>query len=134
MRLGVFPKYSLLVRVRTKNPQEAWGAFRDSRIGVFGLPQRIQIDECGVWKNELRRELRSERRIKLSLPEVGAHRWIAERRNGIARGTYNRLQEGDRFSSKQILAEVRWRMNNLISGGGFPAYQMFFGPDPADLY
>ena len=41
--MAVFSKYSLLIRVCSKNPQEAWGAFCDSRIGVFGLPQCVQI-------------------------------------------------------------------------------------------
>ena len=45
--MGVFSEYSLLIPVRTKNPQEVWGAFCNSRIGVFGPPQCIQMDEVG---------------------------------------------------------------------------------------
>ena len=41
--------------------------------------------------------------------------------------------EGDRVSGKQIFAEVHWRMNALISGGFFSAYQMIFGSNPVDL-
>ena len=47
--------------------------------------------------------------------------WILEGRNGLARGIYNRLVEGDWFSEKQILAEAQGRLNALISGRGFSA-------------
>ena len=51
--MDVYSKYSRLIPVRAKNPQEAWGAFRSSWIGIFGLPWSIQLDEGGEWKNEL---------------------------------------------------------------------------------
>ena len=35
--LGVFSEYSLLVPVRTKNPQEVRDTFRNSSIGVLAL-------------------------------------------------------------------------------------------------
>ena len=60
--------------------------------------------------------------------------WILERRNGLAQGIYNRSQKDDRFPGRQILAEVQWCLNTVISGGGFSAYQMVFGSNPADLY
>ena len=41
----VFSAYSLLVPVRLKNPQELVGAFCNPRIGTFGPPQCIQMDE-----------------------------------------------------------------------------------------
>ena len=71
---------------------------------------------------------------QIAYSRVGAHSWILERRNGLARGNYNRLKGGDRFSGKQILAEVQWRPNTLISGSGFPAYQLVFGSNSADLF
>ena len=40
----------------------------------------------------------------------------------------------DRFSGAQILAEVQWRLGNLISGSGFSAYQMVFRTNPVDVY
>ena len=43
---------------------------------------------------------------------------------GSFRGIRSRLKEGDRFPGKQILAEAQWFLYTLISGGGFPAYQM----------
>ena len=92
------------------------------------------MDEGGEWRHEVWTELRSERRIKLLLQGVGAHPWILERRNGLARGIYNRLEEDDRFPGGQILAEAQWCLNTLISGGGFLANQMVFGPNPADLF
>ena len=33
-----------------------------------------------------------------------------------------------------MLAEAQWRLNTLISGSGFAAYQLVFGPNPADLH
>ena len=38
------------------------------------------------------------------------------------------------FSGRQILAEVHWRLNALMSGGGISAYQPVFGPNPVDRY
>ena len=101
--MDVSPKYSLLTPVRAKNPQEVRGAFCNSRIGVFGPPSCIQMDEGGERRNELWTELRSERRRKLLFQGFGARPWILERRNGLARGVYSRLREDDRCSGAQIL-------------------------------
>ena len=38
------------------------------------------------------------------------------------------------FSGRQILAEVHWRLNALISGGGNSACELVFGSNPADRY
>ena len=81
------------------------------------------MDEGGEWKNEVRTDYCPERRIKLLFHGVGAHRWLLERRNGLARGIYNRLVEDDRFSIEKILGEVQWRLNTLLStttGTGCP--------------
>ena len=67
--LDVFPKYSLLMPVRSKDPREVWGALRNSRIGVCGQPQSIQIARGGVWRNELWADVSLERKIKLQ------HEW-----------------------------------------------------------
>ena len=104
--LDVFSKYSLLIPVRTKNPQEVWDASRRPRIWVFGHPVSIQLGEGSEWENELSAELRSDRRIKLLSQGVGAHPWILGRRSGLSRGIFYRLKGGDRFSSKQIPAEA----------------------------
>ena len=132
--MDVFPKYSLLIPSRTKIPREVWGDFCNSWIGVVGPPVSIQMDEYEECENELRTDLRSDRRIKLLFQGVGARPWILERRNGFARGTYNRLKEDDQDLGKQIPAEVQRRLNALISGGGFSTNQMVFGSSPADLY
>ena len=73
-------------------------------------------------------------RFKLLFQDVGAHAWILERRNGLARGISNRLREDDRFSGKQILAEALWCLNTLISRSGFSAYRLVFGSNPVDLF
>ena len=40
----------------------------------------------------------------------------------------------DRFSGAQILAEVRWCLQTLISSSRFSAYRMVFGSNPVDLF
>ena len=130
--MDMFSKYSLLIPARSKNPQEVRDAFCNSWLSVFGQPKGIQLDEGGGWKNEILLDLCSERRIKLQFQGVGAHPWILERRNGLARGNFNRIREDDRFTGRQILSEVQWRLNALISAGGFSAYQMAFGSNPMD--
>ena len=86
--LDLFPRYSLFVPVRSKNPDEVWDASRTSWIAVFGNPRSIQMDEAGEWKHELWVELRTDRFIELQFQCVGAHPWTSERRNGLARGIY----------------------------------------------
>ena len=84
--MDVFSKYSILARARSKNPQEVWDAFLSSWVGVFGAPKSLHLGEGGEWKNDLWRDLCVERRIKLVFQGAGAHPWILERRNGLARG------------------------------------------------
>ena len=69
-------------QVRSKNPLEVWGAFENCLIGICGPPGYIQTGEGGEWKSE---------GVKLSFQGIGAHLWISERRNGLARGIYNRF-------------------------------------------
>ena len=78
--------------------------------------------------------MRPDRRVKLLFQGVGARPWILERRNGLADGIYYRLKEDDRFSGNQTIAEVQWRLNTLIPGGAFSAYQTVLGSNPVDLY
>ena len=47
---------------------------------------------------------------------------------------YNRFIEDDRFSGRQILSELQWRLDTMISAGGFSARQMLVGSNPADLF
>ena len=65
---------------------------------------------------------------------MGAHPWILERRNGLARGIYNRLKEDRHYTGPQILTEVQWCLNTLVSASGYSAYQLVFGSNPMDLY
>ena len=58
---------------------------------------------------------------------------VQEHHNGLLCGIYDRLKAGDRFSGKQILAEAQWRLDSLISGDGFPAYQVVLGSNRAEL-
>ena len=76
--------------LRSGNPQEVWGAFCGGSVGAPGQPQGIQIDEGGEWKKEVRADLSAGCRVKLQFPGVSARHSILERRNGLARGIYNR--------------------------------------------
>ena len=58
----------------------------------------IQMDEAAKWKHELWMDLCSESRIKFQFQGTGARTWILERRNGLARGIFNRLAATGRFS------------------------------------
>ena len=60
------------------------------------------MGECGGWKDEMWTDYCAERRIKLRFHGVGAHPWLLERRNGLARRIKIRLIEDDP-------AEAQWR-------------------------
>ena len=92
------------------------------------------MDEGGEKENEVRADLRPERRAKLQFRGVVAHPKVLERRNGHARGIYNRLVADNRYSGKQISGEVQRRLNTLISGAGYSAYQLVFGSNPVELF
>ena len=126
--MGVFSKYSMLTRARYKNPQEVWDAFHFSWVGVFGTPKSSHLGEGGEWESELWRDLCVERRITLVFQGVGAHPWILERRNGLARGIYNRLQADRYYTGSQIQTEVQRRLNTLVSASGYSGYQLVLFP------
>ena len=52
------PKNSLLIPVRTKNPQEFGDARCNTWTRIFGPPTSIQMDDGREWKNASRAELR----------------------------------------------------------------------------
>ena len=86
------------------------------------------MDEGGEWKNEIWADSCVERRIKLQFQGVGARLLLLERRNGLARGNYNRLIEDDRFSqladSGRSAADRCWVVLGVegvrIQAGGSP--------------
>ena len=84
------------MRVQPANTREVWDSFRGGWLGAFGPLKCIQMDEGGEWKNEIWTDL------------LAARPWSLERRDGLARGSYNRLFEDDRFPSEQILSKVQW--------------------------
>ena len=59
---------------------------------------------------------------------------MLKRPNGLARGIPDRLVADGRLSGNRISAEVQWRLNSLMSGRGYSAYQIVIGPNPADLF
>ena len=84
------------------------------------------MDGGGDWKREIWTYLCAGRRIRLQLHGIVARPGLLGRRNGLARGIYNRPVGDDRFSSKQILSEAQVCLNAGISTSGFSAYQMNF--------
>ena len=80
----------------------------------------------GEWQNDLWRALCVERRLKLEFQEVGAQPWISERRNGLARGIYNRLQANRYYTGSQILTEAQWFLNTVVSASGYSAFSIGF--------
>ena len=64
----------------------------------LGHPSAYIWMRGGEWKKGLWRDLCVEPRIKLVIQGVGAHPWILERRNGLARGIYNRLKEARHYT------------------------------------
>ena len=92
------------------------------------------MGEGGGWKNGVWADLRSGRIPELQFQGAGAHHRILERRNVLAREMYDRLVADGRFCGKQILAEVHWRLNALLSGIGHSVDQSVFGFNPADRY
>ena len=103
--LWMFPQSPPLVTQSIEQPPE--GA---TYKHLDGWRWRLGID---VWA-----ELRSERETQLQFQGAGAQPWIPGRRNGVARGMYNRFVADDRFPGAQISAEAQWRLKNLISGWG----------------
>ena len=61
-------------------------------------------------------------------------RWLLARRNGLARGIFNRLAADVRIPNKHFLTEVRYSLNTLSPSGGYLVFQMVSGSNPADLY
>ena len=45
--MDMFPKYSPLLSVQSKNPPEVWGVFLGGWLGTFGPPKCTQMDEGG---------------------------------------------------------------------------------------
>ena len=130
--LDLVPRYSALVPVWSKNPEEAWDTFRASPIAVFGEPQIIQMGEGGEWENDLRFDLRADRYIKSQFQGVGAHPWISERRNGPVRGIYDQMNAEGRRAGRQLIAAGQCYANTTLSTNGFSAYQMVCCRNPVE--
>ena len=96
----LFSRHSILVPVRSKNPDKVWDAFRTSRIAVFSKPRAIHMGEEGERNNELRVDFRADRYIEVHFQGAGAHPRILERRDGLARGIYNRRKADGRRAGR----------------------------------
>ena len=120
--MDVSSKFSIPTRVRSRNPQEVWGAFISGWVGVFGAPESLHLDEWVEWKSDLWGDLCVERRIKLVFQGVGAQQWVLERRNGLDRGINYRLRADRFYTGLRILTEAQWCLRSMVSASGFPAY------------
>ena len=56
------------------------------------------------------------------------------RRNGPARGIYNRLHADGRFAGRQLISDVQFCLDTMLSTDGFSANQLVFGSNPADNF
>ena len=83
------------------------------------------MDEGGEWENDLWVDLRTDRYIELQYQGVGAHPWISERRDGLARGIHNRMHADGRYACGQLISEVQFCVNAMLSTNGFSAHQLF---------
>ena len=133
--LDLISRYSLLVPVRSQNPEEIWDTSCASLVAVFGKPRIMRMDEGGEWKNDLWVDLRADRHIKLQHQGVGAHTpWISERRDGLVRGIYNRMHAEGRYAGRRLISEVQFCLNTMPSTNGFSACHLVFGSNPADNF
>ena len=81
---------------------------------AFGKPRIVQMDEGGGWKNDLWVDSCADRYIRLQNQGVGAHPWILERRNELARGIYNRMHADGRYAGRQLISEVQFCLNAAL--------------------
>ena len=92
------------------------------------------MDSGGEWRTEVWADSCSERNIRLQFRGKGARPWVLERRNGFARGIYNRLRGKGRFVDRAIIEEAQYCLSTTLNHGGFSAYRMVSEPDPVNLY
>ena len=101
----VYSQYSPLLQVRPANPSGVRDDFRGSRIADF----------CAEWN------------FKLQFQGMGTRPRPLERLVGQAREMFNRLAAGDPFPFRSISGAAQFRLNAMLSHGGFPAYHMVSG-------
>ena len=92
------------------------------------------MGEGGERNDDLWVDLRADRYIKLQFQGVGAHPLSFERRAGRVRGIYKRMHFDGRYAGLQLISEVQFCMNALLSTNGISAYQPVFGSNPADNF
>ena len=73
------------------------------------------MNQRDEWVNEVWADICSERRIKLLFQDV-------ERKNGVARGIYNRSAPDARPWRRRSPSEAQRRRKALIPGGWYSAY------------
>ena len=59
---------------------------------------------------------------------------MLERRHTLDRRIFNLLNAEGRCTDRAIWNKAQFCLNNTLNRGGFSAYQIVFGPDPADWY
>ena len=98
-------------------------------LPLFGGTTRVQTNGEGNLDR-----LSFGRRTEFRFPGAGAHHWLLERRTGRACGVYTLLAAADRFSSEQILSEVRCCLDSLMPASGHSVYKLVSSSNPADLF
>ena len=92
------------------------------------------MESGGEKGNELWSDFPTKPNSRLQFQGAGAHPWLLERRNASARIKIWRLAADDRVSSRTLVSEVQFRLNPMLSHGGFSDYQLVFRPSSAGLY
>ena len=75
------------------------------------------MDSGGECEKEVWTGLRSEPNVRLQFQGKGAHPWMLERRNGLARDIYYRLHEGRSFVGKAALDVIQSCVNFALVFG-----------------
>ena len=131
--MDIYPKNSPSVRVCSRHPLVVSGPFAGSRISDSGRPSTIRMYAGGEWGNGIPLDSSTGRNIRLQFQGKGANPWLLGRRNGFARGIYNRRAADGHFSTCATLNEVQLPSTPILGHGGFSASQMAYGSSPADL-
>ena len=97
------------------------------RYPFFGKPWVIQMGADGGWKEEDQTYCFAERELHRRFHGRGARPRLLRRRNDLAIGTFYQF-------GRDVLNEVQFGLRAVLNCGGFSAYQMGFGANPADLY
>ena len=103
----------------SERPLGVGDTFAAPRISVFGKRRCFRMDSGGEWMREVGAGLRSERNSRLQFQGKDAHPWMLGRRNGLARGIYNKLHEDGHFAGRVIFNDAHYCLNAMLNQMAF---------------